>query len=255
MSALVVDARMVAETIAKLREARPRVHCITNAAAVNFTANVLLSAGAVPSMTVNPEEVPDFVAGADALLVNLGTLDPLRVAAIDAAVDMVRETGRPWALDPVFVERSALRLALAKRLVDTEPTVIRSNRAELAALTASEGTDTDADAFALESLSTVVRTGDTDYLTDGARSLTVTGGHPTMALVTATGCAATALLAGFLSVEPDAVIAAAVCLAFVAAAAERAGRQASGPGSFVPSFIDALHTLTPDEIGAAARIS
>ena len=36
---------------------RPRVHCITNAVAQNFTANVLLAAGAVPSMTIAPKEI------------------------------------------------------------------------------------------------------------------------------------------------------------------------------------------------------
>ena len=53
----------------------PRVHCITNAVAQNFTANVLLAAGAVPSMTLSVEEIGPFVAGANALLVNLGTFD------------------------------------------------------------------------------------------------------------------------------------------------------------------------------------
>ena len=55
--------------------AQPRVHCITNAVAQNFTANVLLAAGAMPSMTIAPKEVGAFAARADALLVNLGTFD------------------------------------------------------------------------------------------------------------------------------------------------------------------------------------
>ena len=44
--------------------AAPRVHCITNAVAQNFTANVLLAAGAIPSMTLSAEEIGAFVAGA-----------------------------------------------------------------------------------------------------------------------------------------------------------------------------------------------
>jgi hydroxyethylthiazole kinase len=35
------------------------------------TANVLLAAGAVPSMTIAPEEIAQFVARADALLVRV----------------------------------------------------------------------------------------------------------------------------------------------------------------------------------------
>lgn len=259
MNGFSVKRETVAEALARLRDRHPRVHCITNSAAVNFTANVLLAAGAIPSMTVNPEEVPDFVASADALLVNLGTLDPFRREAIDAAISVATETGKPWALDPVFVERSRPRLALARTLVDLEPTVVRSNLSELRALAGGDGREAsafgEAGALALSSLATVVCTGPVDTVTDGARSVTVSGGHPLMASVTATGCAATALLAGFLAVEGDAVVASAACLAFVALAAERAGVQAAGPGSFVPAFIDALHSLTPEEVGTQARIT
>ena len=42
--------------------ARPRVHCITNAVAQNFTPNLLLAAGAAPSMTIAPDEIAAFIA-------------------------------------------------------------------------------------------------------------------------------------------------------------------------------------------------
>jgi hydroxyethylthiazole kinase len=103
-----------ADLLERLRARRPRVHCITNAVAETFTANVLLAAGAIPSLTIDPDEVPDFVCRADALLVNLGTLDPSAGAPpIDAALSAAKATGQGWVLDPVFVERSAPRLALA----------------------------------------------------------------------------------------------------------------------------------------------
>ena len=59
--------QMAAALIERLRARSPRVHCITNAVAQNFTANVLLAAGCVPSMTLVAEEIGAFVAGADAL--------------------------------------------------------------------------------------------------------------------------------------------------------------------------------------------
>src|SRR4029077_19441432 len=61
--------------LTRLRARGPRVHCITNAVAQNFTANVLLAAGCIPSMTLSAEEIGPFVAGAQGLLVNLGTFD------------------------------------------------------------------------------------------------------------------------------------------------------------------------------------
>jgi hydroxyethylthiazole kinase len=78
--------QMAAAVLARLRARGPRVHCITNAVAQNFTANVLLALGATPSMTLSPEEIGDFVARAGALLVNLGTFARERREAPSIAV-------------------------------------------------------------------------------------------------------------------------------------------------------------------------
>src|SRR4030088_1218525 len=92
---------IAADVLARIRARRPRVHCITNAVAQNFSANTLLAVGAVPSMTIAADEIADFVARADALLINLGTLDPERRIAIDLALAAAGERV-PWILDPVF---------------------------------------------------------------------------------------------------------------------------------------------------------
>src|SRR3979490_2800108 len=94
-----------ADILARIRARRPRVHCITNAVAQNFTANMLLAAGAVPSMTIASDEIADFVARADALLVNLGTLDPERRGAIEIAIATAGGRG-PGVLGPRFVAPS-----------------------------------------------------------------------------------------------------------------------------------------------------
>src|SRR5690606_7039725 len=105
----------VVERAASLRDGiramNPRIHCITNTVAQAFTANVLLAAGATPSVTTSPEEIAGFVAGADNLLVNLGTLDAERREGIALALDVTAAKGLPWVLDPVFVDRSPSRLA------------------------------------------------------------------------------------------------------------------------------------------------
>src|SRR5579872_1507552 len=117
-----------------LRTRSPRVHCITNAVAQSFTANVLLSLGCVPSMTLSPEEIAGFVAGAQALLVNLGTFAAERRQATELAVKAAAEHKIPWVLDPVFVDRSRPRADFARALIGRGPTTIRLNRAELSAL-------------------------------------------------------------------------------------------------------------------------
>ena len=118
---------ITADILERLRERRPRVHCITNAVAQNFTANMLLAAGAVPSMTIAPKEVGAFAARADALLINLGTFDPERQKASLAAIGVANKAGIPWVLDPVFIDRSPPRAAFAKTLVAKKPRALRLN--------------------------------------------------------------------------------------------------------------------------------
>jgi hydroxyethylthiazole kinase len=79
-------ADIAADVLACIRDRSPRVHCITNSVAQQYTANMLLAAGAVPSMTIGPEEIGAFAAGANAVLINLGTFDIERRSAIDVAV-------------------------------------------------------------------------------------------------------------------------------------------------------------------------
>src|SRR5262249_2398992 len=96
---LVAGAAAVLE---RVRTRAPRVHCITNAVAQNISANMLLALGAVPSMTIAPDEVGEFVARADALLVNLGTFDAERPAAAGIAIGSIAPANRPWLLAPAL---------------------------------------------------------------------------------------------------------------------------------------------------------
>src|SRR5882672_7615218 len=115
---------ITADILTRLRARSPRVHCITNSVAQAFTANVLLAAGAVPSMTLSADEIGAFVARADALLVNLGTFDKERREAMAAALGIASEESVPWVLDPVFIDRSEPRAAYAKSLVAQRPRAI-----------------------------------------------------------------------------------------------------------------------------------
>jgi hydroxyethylthiazole kinase len=230
------------------------VHCITNAVAQNFSANVLLAAGAVPSMTVAPEEVAEFVARADALLVNLGTFDRERRAAAEIAIGQAAKDRRPWVLDPVFVDRSQPRTAFAKTLVARKPTVVRLNNAEFSALADAAPTDEVLRHFALDQGCVVALTGATDVVTDGARLLRIENGDPLMGRVTAMGCAGAALVAAALATEGDALIATAAGLLAFAVAGEVAATRARGPGSFAVEIVDALYGLDRETLDARARV-
>src|SRR5437764_2756599 len=132
---------IAADILERLRERRPRVHCITNAVAQAFTANMLLAAGAVPSMTIAQKEVRAFAARADAVLINLGTFDPERQKASLAAIAVANKRGIPWVLDPVFIDRSKPRAVFAKTLLAKNPRALRLNAAEFAALSGGKTDD------------------------------------------------------------------------------------------------------------------
>ncbi|WP_422377226.1 hydroxyethylthiazole kinase [Roseibium sp.] len=223
----------------KVRRQQPRVHAITNAVAQAFTANTLLALGAVPSMTLAPDEVAGFAASADALLVNLGTLDETRRAAIPLAIEAACAAGRPVCIDPVFVDRSPSRCAFALTLMASRPDLVRLNTAELEALFPER-----AKADALIAGGTVLAvTGAEDKIESEGEDFRLLNGHPLMSRVTATGCAGGAVLAAFCAVEGDKALAAACGLSVFNIAGELAAMRAGGPGSLVPELLDALYGL------------
>jgi hydroxyethylthiazole kinase len=240
-------------TLARLRAKSPRVHCITNSVAQNFTANVLLALGAVPSMTLSGEEIGAFVARSDALLVNLGTFDRERREATSIAVDSATRNGLPWVLDPVFVDRAEQRAVYARDLIFLEPKAIRLNAAEFTALAGTDPTPDAVAAYAHERRLVIGLSGETDLIGDGARMARIANGDPLMARVTAMGCAASALVAAALAVEPDTFVATASAMLIIGVAGELAAAQAQGPGSFAVAILDALYTIDGTTLAGKAR--
>jgi hydroxyethylthiazole kinase len=250
MHAPVEFADITADVLARIKSRAPRVHCITNTVAQAYTANILLAAGAIPSMTISHEEIAAFVASADALLVNLGTFDAERRAAIDLAIGPAAEASQPWVLDPVFIERSPARAQFARDLVARSPTVIRLNQREFGALSG-----VDAKAFAHQQQTVVALTGENDIVTDGERSTKVDNGDPLMSLVTAMGCAGSALVCAALAVERDPWLATIAALVALGVAGEVAAKSAPAPGRFASWIIDALYSLDRATLRAHTKVS
>ena len=159
--------RAAADLLARVRDRQPQVHCLTNAVALELSANVLLALGAEPSMTGDAATVAEFVRGCDALVVNLGMLEPVRAVAIEVAVRTAADSGRPWLLDPVKVDRSGSRRDFARALLRTPPAVLRGNTAEIAAL-AGIGAEP-AQALAARHGCVVAATGREDLVVDETR--------------------------------------------------------------------------------------
>ena len=231
-----------ATLIGEVRRRRPKVHCLTNSVVQKFTADGLSALGAIPSMTASVDEVAEFAVQADALLVNLGTLDPSRRDSIRHALDAFETTGRPWVLDPVHCELSPIRLSFARELLVRRPAAARGNPREIAAMEAApQGT-------------IVVRTGASDLVRLEERELAIRNGHPLMAKVTGTGCLSGALISAFLGCCDDRLTSAAAALLFLGVCAEVAAESARGPGTFAAALLDAIEAVETDDILQRGRI-
>lgn len=255
------SAAQAATSLTQFRSAAPLVHCLTNDVVQSFTANVLLALNASPAMVVDPEEAAQFSAVADALLINVGTLERTRADAMRAAVNSAHQARTPWVLDPVAVGGLTFRTEFCRELLARKPAAIRGNASEimaLAGLTAQgRGVDSTDDSLAAlpaarelaRQVGTIVAvTGVVDYVTDGERDIAVSGGDSMMTRVVGTGCALSAVVAGFCALEGDRLSHVAAVCYVMALAGQQAASVSQGPGSFIPHFLDRLYTLRAEDL-------
>lgn len=263
-------ADSVADTLAALRETTPLVQSLTNIVSANFVTNVLLAAGASNAHIDNAHEAAGFAAVAGGVLINLGTPDDGTAAAFTLAADGAVAAGTPWVLDPVGVGGLPWRTGLAADLLTKNPTAIRGNGSEIIALAglgnSTRGVDSASDSgdavpaavSLLDRAQAVSASGPVDYIvgrsTDGPIGVTVSGGSPLLTKVTATGCSLGGLVAAYLAVASSPLLGLTAAHAHVAVASELAERNSSGPGSFAVAYLDALASVTPDDLRTQARI-
>lgn len=255
-------SNLVAESLERLRRDKPLVQCLTNIVVANFTANVLLSAGAVPAMVDNPEESEGFASIADGVLVNTGTPYRETTEAMIAAARGAASSNTPWVLDPVGVGMPWRTRVALDTLDVAAPAVIRANASEVLALAgtgaSARGPEAgDAVEDALASATQLVRhygcvvaiSGPVDHILDADRHVTVSSGHEWMTRVTGVGCSLGALTAAFAGIQNDHLIAAVSATAMLCVAAERAAERSAGPGAFAQALVDELFLVSPDEVG------
>ncbi|QFV00952.1 hypothetical protein LP475_04100 [Limosilactobacillus pontis] len=120
--------------IDRVRAQNPVVLTVANSVTAGKVADALSTSGVSPIMSQAPEEATAMVNLADAITINLGTIDQAQLTLIQAILD-ANAGQRPVVLDPVAVGSSAYRLTIAKQLLaDYYFTVIRGNASEIAAL-------------------------------------------------------------------------------------------------------------------------
>ena len=267
--------RQLAETLARVQAHNPLVHQLTNFVTANDCANITLALGASPVMANDPLEAADMSAAADALLLNIGTLDHSRLPSMLLAGQTAAAKGIPVVFDPVGVGSTAARTAAARQILRQVPlTVVRGNQSEIRQLAgfaaAINGVDAgsgpsesgDMTAIARELSQrlgcTVCVTGRQDIVADSRRLCLISNGHPLLGRVSGTGCMAGSLIACCCAVCGDPFLAAICGLSILGIAGETAHASLAateGLGSFRMRLFDAVSALTPAAISSRSRIT
>lgn len=243
------------QIIEEVRRNQPLIHHLTNQVVMNFTANGLLAFGGSPIMAKAEEEAASMATIANGVLINIGTLQANELHAMIAAGKAANQKGIPVVLDPVGVAATSFRSnAVSQLLTEVQPTVIKGNAGELAHLVnipwQSKGVDSFGDGnveeiaekVAKEYKTTVVLTGKRDVISTPETTSINETGHPILTKVTGAGCLLGSIIAACLTTSDSPIQQALTAVAFYGLAAEYAAAQdhVNGPGTFIPSFIDAL---------------
>lgn len=259
------------DSLDALRERSPLVHNITNFVVMNVTANILLAVGASPVMAHSPDEVSDMVSLADALVLNIGTLEETWVSAMIEAGRAANDKGIPVILDPVGSGATPYRTRSVGRILDAcRVSVLRGNASEVLSLSdlavTTKGVDsslglTDEGVDVCREMAgrldlVVAVSGEEDCITDGRQTFRVKNGHPMMARVTGLGCGLSATVGAFCAVRPDDIMrSSAAAFGFYGLCGEMASRLSKGPGSFEVAFLDTLYLTGADEVHARLKIT
>ena len=265
------------DVLEQVRSRAPLIQCITNFVTVNDCANILLAAGASPTMAQDIREVEEAVADADGLVCNLGAID--LVDSMILAGKRANELGIPVVLDPVAAGGTALRRESSVRLLEeVHFTAIRGNASEIRALAGqmSRGSGVDVaawDAITAENLprsvgliselaqktgAVIAVSGVMDVVSDGKKTILLHNGCPTMARITGSGCMLTTLIGGFCAAAPEHPFEA-TCAAMAAMgicgeiAEEKRLRNKTGNATFRTDLIDAVFNLTEQELKERIR--
>lgn len=251
----------------EVREQKPLVHCITNVVTIWDCANLLLAAGASPTMAHHPQEVAEITAGCKALVCNLGATESFD--AMLAAAPVAASLGHPVVVDPVGCGGSSFRRGLFRQLTEAaQITCLRGNASEIRALALDRQTVTGVDAdpseggaaftdgfLQLKSLAKslasrlhciVIASGPVDIVTDGEKLFEVGAGDPQMSRITGTGCMSSAMLGAFLAAD-NSIESALACCQIMGYCGEQAAEQTreekKGNMTFHMHFIDEMSML------------
>ncbi|AIM25711.1 hydroxyethylthiazole kinase ThiM [Melissococcus plutonius] len=257
--------------IEEVRNLEPLVHNITNIVVANDSANGLLAVGASPFMSSTIAEMEEVATIADSEVMNMGTLNDEQIQAMIVASQTAMSMNKPIVLDPVGVGATTYRKKAAIRLLNAfQPTLIRGNAGEIAALAneewqakgvyAGQGS-VDIVTMAIKVAKTyksfVAVSGKTDVVTDGTTTYLIHNGTDYFTKMTGAGCLLSCLCGAYLAkrVQPNIEDVVTACTMY-AVAGELTQTKLSAPsvGSFRTLLLDQLSIIDSQVVQKHARI-
>ncbi|WP_461214092.1 hydroxyethylthiazole kinase [Lacticaseibacillus sp. GG6-2] len=257
------------ELLAQLQTKHPLVVNYANFVTPGFVANGLNALGASPIMTLAKDEAEDLMAPANALVINLGTVNegdmPLILALAKAATDK----NKPIVLDPVAVGATGYRARAAKLLLNDYPiSVIRGNAGEIAFLAGVEAEAKGIDALSATAAPadlaqrcaqrydcTVVVSGKIDAIASGNDLASVFNQTALLPAVVGSGDLLSSIIGAYAGLTTDTFEAALMGATTLGVAGELAAEplEATQAGTFAANLMDVLAKLDVETLTTAAR--
>ena len=260
---------MNSDLLVQLQATKPLVVNYANFVTPGFVANGLNALGASPIMTLAAEEAEALIASANALVINLGTVNAQDMPLVRALAQAATDAHKPIILDPVAVGATAVRQAAANELLENFAiTVIRGNAGEIAYLAGidahAKGIDAGDTAATPAELAqrcaekygcTVVVSGPVDAIASRHDVATVYNQTPLLPTVVGSGDLVSSVIGAYAGWKASAFEAALIGTITLGVAGElaAAGLKATQAGTFAANLLDTLTALNVETLNQTAR--
>lgn len=251
-----------------VKEKNPLVTHYTNNVTINDCANITLAIGASPLMSFSYEEVEDIISVANAVVINIGTMNSEHLDLFVKAGKIANKFNKPVILDPVGVFATKERTKLTNKLLnEVKFDVVKGNISEIKFIGGFDVKGKGVDSFDDESDSSeivkrvaqklecvVVATGKTDIVTDGKDIYKINNGTQKLKGITGTGCMTASLIASFMACTENKLQASTMGTLAMSLCGELADKDNIPLGSFKVKLMDNIYTLDIDTLNKYANI-
>ncbi len=258
---------MEIELLKKVKTANPMILNIANSVTQSDVANGISAIGGSPLMTNYDKEIASITKMANAVCVNIGTLNQEQNKLSLELLKQAKKYSKPSVLDPVGIGAVPERLSFIKELCEKEtPDIIRGNAGEIASLVdiswSAKGIDS-IDEDKTDSIDeiakncaekyqcVVVVTGATDTIATSDKISHISNGSNMFTVRVGTGDMLSSIIAVFAAVSDGNYYEAAkmACLVF-SLSGELVMKETPnvGPSAFSSRLLDQLYTVNVEDI-------